>query len=218
MNKLSLTYWWKEHQAVILIAFLVIFHTVGIIGLQLDNYRETFLGLSFMNLVISFAILVISRKTKKQLFYVFLFLCFLTGMVVEWIGIHTGWLFGDYAYGENLGVKFYGVPWIIGINWGVLSVCACTIAGYLPWKTPYLAVCSALLMTLLDFLLEPVAIESDYWRWNTPEIPIYNYICWFLIAVPLHFVYFRWKLREQNSVPIALFIILGLFFVILNFR
>ena len=200
----------------VLITFLVIFHLVGIIGLNVETQREIFLGLSFFNLLISFLILVISRETKKQLFYVFLFVCFLAGMAAEWTGIHTGWLFGDYVYGENLGIKLYGVPLIIGINWGILSVCACTIAGYLPWKMPYQALFSALLMTLLDFLLEPVAIKSGYWHWNTPEIPVYNYICWFLIAVPLHLLYFKWKLHEQNRVAIALFIILVLFFMILN--
>lgn len=208
----------KRYVEMTLIAILVIFYTVGVTGLLLQAHRDAFLGLSSMNLLLSFFVLLLARKTKKPLFTLFLFLCFLTGMAVEWIGIHTGWLFGDYAYGANLGTKFDGVPLIIGINWGILSVVTCTVAAYFNWKPIFKALFSALLMMALDILIEPVAIDSDYWQWHSTNIPVFNYVCWYLIALPLHFVYFRWKLDEQNKVSIALFVIMVLFFVVLNFR
>lgn len=208
----------KRYVEMTLIAILVIFYTVGVTGLLLPAHRDAFLGLSSMNLLLSFFVLLLARKTKKPLFTLFLFLCFLTGMAVEWIGIHTGWLFGDYAYGANLGAKFDGVPLIIGINWGILSVVTCTAAAYFNWKPIFKALFSALLMMGLDILIEPVAIDSDYWQWHSTNIPVFNYVCWYLIALPLHFVYFRWKLDEQNKVSIALFVIMVLFFVVLNFR
>lgn len=214
----------QRYRQEILIAVLVIFYTVGISGILLPESREEFLKLSPMNLLLSFGILILSRKTKRQLFLVFLFICFLTGMAVEWIGIHTGWLFGDYAYDTNLGTKLGGVPLIIGVNWGILSACCCAVASYAArssrTKLPVavLSLLSAFLMMLLDVLIEPVAIASNYWYWNSEDIPAFNYICWFAIAFPLHFVYFRWKLNEQNKVSIALFIIMVVFFTVLNFR
>lgn len=200
----------------VLISVLVIFHLVGLIGLQLSAFREQFLALSFANLMLSFVVLLLSRKSKKMLFLGFLGMCFITGMVAEWIGIHTGLLFGDYQYGENLGVKLYGVPLIIGINWGVLSVCSCSLAYFLNVPIWLKAFVSAGLMTLLDFLIEPVAIVSDYWTWNSPEIPLYNYFCWFIISLPLHWMYFKLGLSEKNKTAVALFFILVAFFGVLN--
>ena len=42
-------------------------------------------------------------------------------MIAETIGVNFGILFGDYEYGENLGFKIFGVPFLIGINWIVLT-------------------------------------------------------------------------------------------------
>ena len=218
MSSFATAAFWRKNKTVLLIALLAVFYTVGILGLLAESTRRQFLGLSFMNLVISFVVLILSRKTKLFQFLLYLMLCFIVGMAVEWIGIHTGWLFGDYAYGNNLGAKWQGVPWIIGINWGVLSVCTCSVAYYIQLKPFQKAICSAALMTLLDFFIEPVAVASDYWHWNTPEIPVFNYICWFVIAVPLHWIYFKSKLAEQNKVAVGLCCMLLVFFLVLNFR
>lgn len=208
----------KQYKEVILISILVIFYTVGIFGLTNETTRDLFLPMSFMNLLLSFVIMILSRKTNKLYFVLFLSLTFLVGMTAEWIGIHTGYLFGEYYYGENLGTKMDGVPLIIGINWGILSVCSCNVTSIFIKKSIWLSsFVSAFLMMLLDVLIEPVAITSDYWHWDSLNIPLYNYFCWFAVALPLHFLYFKWKLGEQNKVTIALFSILVMFFSILNF-
>lgn len=207
-----------KFKAEMLISILVIFYTVGIVGLTNESTRDSFLPLSFMNLLLSFAIMILSRKTIKKYFILFIALAFLVGMTAEWIGIHTGYLFGDYYYGENLGAKIDGVPLIIGINWGILTVCSCNVTSIFIKKSIWLSsFVSALLMMLLDVLIEPVAITSDYWHWDSLNIPLYNYFCWFAVALPLHFLYFKWQLSEQNKVTIALFGILVMFFSILNF-
>ncbi len=208
----------SRYKEEILISILVIFYTVGIFGLTNESTRDSFLPLSFMNLLLSSAILIVSRKTSKNYFILFLFLAFLVGMTAEWIGIHTGYLFGDYYYGENLGVKVDGVPLIIGINWGILTVCTCNFTSLFIKKSIWLSsFISALLMMFVDVLIEPVAITSDYWHWDSLNIPLYNYFCWFAVALPLHFLYFKWRLNEQNKVTFALFGIIVLFFSILNF-
>ena len=202
----------------ILIGILVIFYTVGTIGLIMPTTRNVFLPLSFMNLLLSASIMIIARKSQKRKFIVFLVIAFLVGMLAEWIGIHTGYLFGDYYYGKNLGAKIDGVPLIIGVNWGVLSVCSCNLVSLISKKSIWIsAVLSALVMMFLDILIEPVAISNDYWHWDSLEIPLYNYFCWFAVALPLHYFYFKWKLNEQNKVTFALFVLLVVFFSILNF-
>lgn len=205
----------QRNRAVLLIAFLVIFYTVGTIGILNPSSTDRFLQLSFLNLLLSTLVVLLARKTRFQHFLLFLGLCFITGMSVEWIGTKTGLLFGNYGYGENLGPKLYGVPLVIGLNWGILIATSASLTNRLPLGIFAKVIVASFLMTALDYLMEPVAIKSDYWSW-IGEIPLYNYICWFAVSLPLHAIYFRTKLVESNKVYDALFLILSLFFILLN--
>lgn len=205
----------KIQRPSILLILTTIIYLVGLIGLNLTEYRELFLSLSATNLIFTMLILLIGRQSKHILFFVFLLICFLVGFSVEWIGVHTGYLFGEYSYGQNLGYKLLDIPLIIGVNWGLLVVCSAETIAMLKLNRWLSVPLSSLLMTLLDFLIEPVAIKSDFWNW-AGSIPIYNYICWFLIALPLHFLYFKWRLNEANKVHTGLFFILTLFFLMQN--
>lgn len=204
-----------KNKTVFLILFLVIFYSVGTTGLLLPNYREQFLDLSFLNLILSFVVVLLARVKDHQQFHLFLFLAFMVGMTAEWIGTKTGLLFGNYSYGANLGPKLWGVPLVIGFNWGILVVTSASIVNRIKSSILTKSALAAALMTLLDVLMEPVAIQSDYWTW-VGEIPLYNYICWFIISLPLHYIYFKTNLVESNKVYTALFLILTTFFIILN--
>jgi putative membrane protein len=215
MNRSIVTYL-KANKGLILIAILIIFYTVGTVGILLPEQKEFFLSLSFFNLLLSFSIVLLTRERSHLKFIGFLILCYFTGMTAEWIGTKTGLLFGEYSYGNNLGAKWSGVPLVIGINWGILVVTSASLISRLKLPVYIAALLSSLLMTFLDVLMEPVAIESDFWNWTNGEIPLYNYVCWFLISLPLHVIYFKFKLSEPNKVFDSLFIILTLFFTILN--
>lgn len=206
----------RSYKSAILIAILVIFYTVGTVGLLLPEHKEKFLSLSFFNLMLSFTVMFLGRKTQIQKFIAFLVLCFAVGMTVEWIGTKTGLLFGEYWYGKNLGIKLAGVPLVIGLNWGILVVCSASLVGRLKWPLYFKVILAALLMTGLDFLMEPVAMRSDYWNWKNDVIPIYNYVCWFFISIPLHWIYFKFELVEVNKVFDTLFLLLIVFFGLLN--
>ena len=105
---------------------------------------------------------------------------------------------------------------VIGLNWGILIVTSASIANLFKFSNTVKVILSVLLMILLDYLMEPVAIKSDFWHWKNETIPIYNYISWGLIALPLQIIYFKFKIVETNIVFNALFIILSMFFIILN--
>jgi putative membrane protein len=148
--------------------------------------------------------------------FLVLVLSFIVGLIAEWIGVHTGLLFGNYYYGNNLGFKYFDVPLVIGLNWGLLVICAGSIANRFKLETISTVILGAALMTGLDYLMEPVAIKSDFWHWKNGEIPIYNFVCWFLVALPLQWANLKWNKATSNKVYDALFIILVLFFTILN--
>jgi putative membrane protein len=215
---INLTSVLQQYRNWILIAIAVIFYTVGAFGILDENQRNWFLGLSPFNLILSFClILAASHPDRKGLLKVLL-ISFIVGLIVEYIGVHTGVLFGDYYYGNNLGFKLYDVPLVIGLNWGLLVVCSGSVASRLNIGTIPTVVIGAVLMTALDYLIEPVAIKSDFWHWKYEEIPIFNFVCWFIVALPLQWMNIKWNKAITNKVYDALFIILVLFFTILNYN
>ena len=191
----------------------MIFYTVGIVGTHISAYKDSFFGLSYFNLLLSFVILILARNDKNKAFWGFLGFAFFIGMLVEWIGVHTGLLFGEYSYGKNLGYKVFDVPLVIGINWAMLTVVSSSVVSRINSNNLTKLVLSAILMTLFDALMEPVAIRSDFWSWDSGVIPFYNYVSWFLISFILQSVYFRFKLLEVNKVHNLLFLCMILFFV-----
>jgi putative membrane protein len=214
MNQLTTIF--KEQRDWILIAIAIIFYSVGTFGILDENNRNWFLGLSPFNLILSFCILVAASHPQRHRLFLVLVLSFIVGLIAEWIGVHTGLLFGNYYYGNNLGFKYFDVPLVIGLNWGLLVVCAGSIANRFKLETISTVILGAALMTGLDYLMEPVAIKSDFWHWKNGEIPIYNFVCWFLVALPLQWANLKWNKATSNKVYDALFIILVLFFTILN--
>jgi putative membrane protein len=205
----------QKHRSTLLISFAIIFYLVGTIGLSVPEYRPLFLPLSALNLIITLILLVLGRESRLGEFLFFLLLCFFVGLFVEWLGVHTGWLFGNYSYGENLGLKILDIPVVIGMNWGVLIVTSAEVISRFRLSKITSVLLASGLMTGLDFLIEPVAILSDYWSWVGP-IPVFNYICWFFIALPLHYNYFSREMNESNKTHFSLFLILVVFFAIQN--
>lgn len=207
--------YFQRYKTYFFIILLIIFYGVGLVGLNSDS-REYFLSLSFFNLALSFAILLLARAQHNIKFYLFVLFAFFFGMGAEWLGVHTGFLFGDYVYGESLGFKWFGVPIIIGVNWVMLTMISASIMQLININWIFKAIGGTLLMLLLDILIEPVAIVSDYWQWNG-EIPISNFVGWIIIAFILQTLYFGGKLAEPNKVGISLYIIQVIFFLTLNF-
>lgn len=204
-----------KRKQLIYLLILLIFYTVGTVGILIGNKAE-FLPLSPLNLLLSFVILLFSYKKKSIKLFVSIGLVGAVGFTAELIGVHTGYLFGDYFYGKNLGYKVFDVPLIIAVNWAMLSIVSISLFQKLPIPKIAIALLSASLMTALDFLIEPVAMKSDFWMWSNGTIPVFNYVCWFLIAFPLHYFLLKRNVIEQNQVSIGLLVILFLFFGILN--
>lgn len=203
----------KERTGIIL---LLILYGVGIASLMVSGLRSVVLPLSPYTLLLSFLILMTSYRWKSPLVWVTA-IVFLLGFAAEWIGVHKGWLFGSYYYGANLGPKISGVPLIIGVNWAMLTVVTGAVAAVFIKRPWVIVVVAALLMTGLDYFMEPVAVENGYWFWKGGKIPFYNYICWFLVALLAQGINVGISKVKANNTTWVLFFALIVFFVVQYF-
>jgi uncharacterized membrane protein len=164
--------------------FVLLFvpYVVGTIGILLPVSRSFFLSLTPVMLLFSF-LLVVGEEFKwtKQNILAMVSIVVL-GFGAEYIGVNYGWLFGDYQYGDTLGYKYGGVPVIIAFNWLMLCIALRSLVNLVVTSTVPAALLAAGLITAYDFILEPVAIRFGWWWWQQIEVPIYNYVCWFILS------------------------------------
>ncbi len=203
----------KNHVSIFAIWLVTI---SGMIGIALGN-GDWFLPKTPFNLLLGAALLFWNFPPKNGSRSILIWMVvYLVGMVVEIIGVNTGLLFGNYAYDENLGKTILGVPFLIGINWVVLTFLTATISKKLisaKWLAP---LCGAGLMVLLDILIEPVAPKFGFWHWKDGIVPFRNFIDWFIVSLLLQ-VCVRNELPEgKSSFPIHHFVSQLVFFAFFN--
>ena len=198
------------------ISILINSHICGIIGL-ISPYKELFLILTPINLIISTILLFIYQKDFSRQFLVFAALIFLLGYLVELIGVKTGQVFGEYEYGETLGLKIFSIPIIMGLNWLNLIYCVGIVMNKYKINN-YLKSCiGAAILTCIDFFLEPVAIKNDFWIWNSTTVPIQNYVAWFVFSFIFLLIFQFLKFNKTNKLAMPFIVIQFLFFFILCF-
>ena len=198
------------------VSLILTFHAVGLVGLALPLTRPLFLHIVPFHLLLMLAIIVLNHKRIDKPFVFFFITIFIGGFVAEWIGVNKHWLFGDYTYGETLGLKLLGVPLIIGCNWFMLIYSAGVLMQRSRLKSFILRVLiGALLLVLLDFLIEPVAVYFDYWHWVNSVVPLKNYSCWFAISLLMLLLFELFRFKQQRIVAVILLLTQFAFFGLL---
>ena len=71
-------------------------------------------------------------------------------------------------------------------------------------------------MVMLDILIEPVAIQLDFWNWRDIDVPIQNYIMWFLAAFMINGVVSIILKEIDFKTSVFVFGVQAYFFTILN--
>ncbi len=193
-------------------AILVLFHAIGLVlFIQSDTASE----LTWLNLTLCGLLVFLTEPKRIPAFFVFL-LIFIGGFMIELVGTKTGYLFGNYAYGDVLGTKLMGVSLIIGVNWYGIVLASANLARQLK-QLPLLvkSLVAGVLCTVMDFVIEPVAIKYGFWTWQNDEIPVYNYVTWFVFSTFFSFVYLRLS-EKTNRTAVWLFFVWLAFFITLT--
>ncbi len=191
---------------------LFLFHFFGVL---LFAYNPQSAELSFLTLFVC-GVLILLHEKKSRNYLVYMAIIF-GGYLVEVIGVNTQLLFGEYSYGSALGIKLFNVPPLIGLNWLIIVISGASIARTLLKGKPIwlIAAFSAIICTLLDLIIEPVAIRFDFWSWEGGSIPVYNYVCWTIFSFIFSLMYLRSKVHV-NKLGIYTYGVWILFFTFLN--
>ena len=179
---------------------------------------DFFAGYTSINLFLMSIILFANIKlnNKNQIFS--LLLIFLIGMFSEFIGVNYGLIFGEYIYGNNLGFKLFGVPFLIGLNWVILTVICANIASILIKNNSIIQIIilGTLLMLLMDFVMEPIAPKLDLWKFKNLVVPTSNYIGWLIISILTQTIYNIQFKEKEVKLSFNLYTAIFTFFVSLN--
>ena len=217
----------------IAIFIAILFHFCGAIGILFTPYKDWFIAHTPLNLLLMVGLVFWVQPNKSIPFFLFFIISFLTGMGTEMIGVNTGKLFGNYHYEDVMGKKLNGVPYLIGVNWFLTTFCIgvlmTKIANWTEDKyeslgvrlKPWIVTASFLfdggfLATLFDYNIEPVASKLGFWQWKDGVVPGFNYVCWFVIAAQLVYLFKKLNFDKDNQFAIHLLIIQTLFFITLQ--
>lgn len=194
-----------------------LFTLSGMIGITLGD-AQWFIAKTPINLLVLFFVLVINFPIKSVRAGVVTATIFVAGFLIEWVGVHYGFPFGEYYYGENLGFKIGAVPPLIGINWVMVTLATAAIAQHVFSNIWLRAALGSLLMTGLDVLIEPLAPAFDFWHWSVGHAPLQNFAGWFVFAGLLQFFYARANVKGTLTISLHLYMAQVVFFLYFFFR
>ena len=195
--------------------FILIFYTIGVLGFLIPWTQALFITITPYALLMSTYLLVIYHENySKKAILVFTAIAII-GFFLEVVGVNTGLIFGNYIYGDALGLKAFNTPLLISLNWLFLTYTAMSIAEKISKKWVVQLLTAPSVMLLYDIILEQLAPKMDMWSWQDSVVPIQNYISWWIIGFLFIGLIKVCKIEIRNPVAIRLFLSQYLFFLVL---
>lgn len=201
----------NDKQTVLIAAVVWLFHISAIIGISL-GYEQWFIERTPLNLMIIASALFLSIPINSFKMIVGFVIFLLVGMFSEYLGVQYGLIFGEYNYGNNLGPKLAGVPYLIGINWAVLVTISASISTSLHTNRFIRAAIGAGIMVLLDLVMEPVAPIFDFWEFTGGTPGLQNYLGWFGVGYILQLAYPYFFKSNNKKAALHIFLAQFIFF------
>ena len=128
--------------------------------------------------------------------------------LLEWIGVATGWPFGEYHYTAALQPQLLSIPLTVALAWAMMLIPSWAVGaaivgntkGRLSWKA---AAVAAAAFTAWDLYLDPQMVARGLWVWEQPGVyfgvPWVNYAGWFAASLALGLIL---RPRELPRLPL----------------
>ena len=199
----------------IALAILIAFHFFGIVGMTSEEFYDITLKLTPLNLLVTFGVLTWSQSNQRRQYILMAMFVIISSFFLEMVGVNTGYPFGEYSYGDPLGVKWKGTPLLIGINWWVVTFGAALLVRRVSNSAIVNALVAALVVVAFDYIMEPVAIRLGFWTWEMGDPPLENYLTWGAAIFIYSLLIYRYLNTTINKIASYVFIIQAVFFAIL---
>lgn len=196
---------------------ITIVYLVGFIGLVLPFSRAFFNSLTPFTLCFSLLFLFFHHVGWSLTFILWLIFAFGAGFLSEFLGVNYGYLFGSYQYSELLGPTIASTPFMVGVLWIIVTYLALVLMNRYKTSWYVKAFFGAVLLVVLDYFIEPIAIKLNWWRWEEVVVPFYNYLSWFLVSFIILVLGFYFNVQAKNKLALEFSLVFVLFFVGLNF-
>lgn len=116
---------------------------------------------------------------------------FLFAMVVEQLGVQTGWPFGTYSYDASLGFQILSVPLVVPFAWIMMAHPVLVAARRVTRDWTFLY--GGAFLMAWDLFLDPQMVIAQRWTWEftgshvpyQPEIPLSNAAGWLFAGMGL---------------------------------
>jgi putative membrane protein len=193
-----------------LLYFLILVYVSGSIGFVVNP--AFFSPFTPYTLLLSCFVFLIHSPLNDKKFLVAFFSIALLGFIIEVIGVKTGLIFGKYSYGDGLGLKLLEVPLIISINWALLICAGIRIVRSIFVNKITVLVVAALLVTIIDLLIEQVAPKLDFWQFESGLPGIHNYLGWIGVAFFISYFFYPIIIKANRKVSLIILILQIIFF------
>jgi uncharacterized membrane protein len=116
-----------------------------------------------------------------------------TAVLVEAIGLATGFPYGEYRYGDVLGPRLLGVPFLVPLAWLMMAWPSWVLAARLAGRPVARVAVAAAVFAAWDVVLDPQMVQAGYWTWAHPRpglpgidtVPLTNLGGWLLAGLLL---------------------------------
>jgi len=201
-----------KNKIFISIFIIWLFNLSGIVGI-LSPYSAWFLGYTSLNLLIYVVLIIWNLENISKKVLIAFSIPFFIGFFTEYLGVNYGLLFGTYSYGNNLGIKIWGVPLMICVNWGLLTIITADLSRVIHKNIFVRSLLGGVLMMILDLIIEVSAPRFDFWQFENNTVPLKNYIAWFIIGSVAHYLYNQISLKTHVKLSIHILVAITFFFV-----
>jgi len=190
---------------------LMLMTAVGFIIMTSEELRGKYIWTTTVFLSIQFVTLLLYMVLNYKLkgLIVIIPAMLVTGYLIEYMGVKTGYPFGEYLYTDKLQPQLFNVPIAISLSWIIVVVSSFLIVFSDNGKNLFIKVIySSLIVLGLDLMLEPFAVFiNSFWVWKAGFVPLQNYVSWFIIAIIFStLLYFALRKKsikaEKNSLII----------------
>ncbi|QQS43400.1 carotenoid biosynthesis protein [Candidatus Roizmanbacteria bacterium] len=173
-----MSHWYNYTVVVVMLFSLLASFFVSRIGIDSELW---IVSLIFMSLFALPSFISIVRLNRKRAFLTLTSLS-VASLTIESFAIKTGFPYGAFYYQDSLGPKILGLaPLAVPLGWIPLVLGSYALVRRL--RIPFTYVNTAVLLVLLDMVIDPGSFALGIWIWRTPGafygVPLQNFVGWF---------------------------------------